>query len=148
MEEWTNSGIPPYTESRGFMESHELGIAGEDVAAEYLESKGYEILATRYYQRCGEIDIVCCLRDGDAVSLLVFVEVKTRRPTAFGRPEQSVSRTKMRRMYRTAKIFVYERGYPDVLCRFDVMAVYSIHGRLEIDHFEEAFGLTELMDME
>ena len=130
------------------MQSQELGEIGEDVAAEYLQGKGYEILSRRYRQRFGEIDIVCCRRDEADVGLLVFVEVKTRSPTAFGRPEQAVSRQKMRRIYRTAKAYLYENPHPGVLCRFDVMAVYSLRGRLEIEHFEEAFGLSDLMDMD
>jgi putative endonuclease len=130
------------------MESHRLGVDGEDAAADYLRQRGYEILARRYTTRGGELDIICCLREAGSVSLVVFVEVKTRRPTVFGRPEQAVSKTKMRNIYRTARVFIHEHRHDDVLCRFDVIAVYWIKGRLEIDHFEEAFGLGELMDMD
>ncbi len=130
------------------MRSHELGEKGEDIVAEYLQANGYEILARRYKRRGGEIDVVCCLRERNDITLLVFVEVKTRRPTQWGRPEQAVSKQKMGRIYRTARIYVHEHKLTEVLCRFDVMAVYWINGRLEIDHFEEAFGLGELMDMD
>ena len=130
------------------MRSHELGEEGEEIAAAFLQNAGYEILARRFKRLGGEIDIICCLRDRGDVSLIVFVEVKTRRPTLWGRPEQAVSPAKMRRMYQTAKKYVYEKSLPDVMCRFDVMAVYWIKGRLEIEHFEDAFGPAELMDME
>lgn len=130
------------------MKSSELGEMGEDAAAEYLQRQGYEILARRYYKRVGEIDIICCRRKRGRVDLIVFVEVKTRSPSRFGRPEQAVSRSKMRRLYRTAQAYLYEHSLSEVLCRFDVMAVYWIGGRLEIDHFQEAFGLGELMDMD
>jgi putative endonuclease len=130
------------------VQPYALGEAGEDVAAEYLQSQGFDILAKRFKRPGGELDVIGCLRDDCEVKLIVFVEVKARRPSLFGRPEQAVSKQKMRRMYRTAHIFLHERGYSGVLCRFDVMAVYWMKGRLEIEHFEEAFGLSELMDMD
>ena len=130
------------------MQSHRLGERGEAEATEYLRSRGYEILELRYKRRGGEIDIICQLRERREVSLIVFVEVKTRRPSLFGRPEQAVSRQKLRRIYRTAQVYLHEHPHPGILCRFDVMAVYSIRGRLEIEHFEDAFGAFDLLDME
>jgi putative endonuclease len=130
------------------MKPHELGKHGEDAAAEFMQAKGYEILAKRYKRSTGELDVVCCMRDDCDVALIVFVEVKARSPSLFGRPEQAVSRRKMRRMYRTARIYIHENGYSGILCRFDVIAVYWMKGRLEIEHFEEAFGLEALMDMD
>ena len=54
--------------------SHQIGLQMEDLAARYLEYKGYEVLARRYKGRLGEIDLVA--RQGD---VLVFAEVKYRR---------------------------------------------------------------------
>lgn len=130
------------------MQSHELGERGEEIAAEYLRNAGYEILARRFKRSGGEIDIVCCRRERGDLSLLVFVEVKTRRPSLWGRPEQAVSKGKMHRMYRTAQKYLFEKSISDVLCRFDVMAVYWVSGRLEVEHFEDAFGAMELMNMD
>lgn len=130
------------------MRSHDLGSDGEDIAAEYLEENGYEILDRRYKRRGGELDIVCCERDAGSISLLVFVEVKTRSPSAFGGPAQALSRQKIRRIYRTAEIYLHEHPAPGVLCRFDFIAVHAINGRLEIDHYKEAFGLLDFMDMD
>lgn len=130
------------------MQPYELGERGEDAAAEYLEHRGYEILARRFKRRGGEIDIVCCLRERGEVSLVVFVEVKTRRPSLWGRPEQAVSITKMRRLYRTARRYIHETSRYNILCRFDVMAVYWIKGRLEVEHFIDAFGPADLMNMD
>ena len=63
-----------------------LGALGEGVAGEYLEAKGYEIVATNYRCQWGEVDIIA--RDGDC---LAFVEVRTRRSQEFGAPEESLS---------------------------------------------------------
>ena len=130
------------------MKPSDLGKNGEDDAAEYLQSLGYEILARRFKRRVGEIDIVCGLQDGGRTKLLVFVEVKSRSINSFGRPEQAITKSQIRRIYRAAQVFVYERRLENVLCRFDAVAVYSVKGRLEIEHFENAFGITEFMDMD
>jgi len=130
------------------MKPSELGKNGEDDAAEYLQGLGYEILARRYKRRAGEIDIVCCLRDEGVIKVVVFVEVKSRSIASFGRPEQAITRSQMRRIYRAAKVFLYEQSIENVLCRFDAVAVHSVRGRLEIEHFEDAFGVMEFMDMD
>ena len=53
-----------------------LGRLGEDVAARYLVSRGYEIIARNWTCQAGEADIIA--RDDD---ILVFAEVKTRAST-------------------------------------------------------------------
>ena len=55
------------------MNNKERGALGEEIAAEYLRSIGYEILDRNFSVRGGEMDIIAL--DGDVV---VFVEVKTR----------------------------------------------------------------------
>ena len=53
---------------------NELGKWGEDLAAEYLEKKGYTIVERDWKSGRRDIDIIAL--DDDVV---VFVEVKTRR---------------------------------------------------------------------
>jgi putative endonuclease len=54
-----------------------LGTWGEDIACLYLEKKGYTLLARNWrLHQVGEMDIIT--KHGDE---LVFVEVKTRRPS-------------------------------------------------------------------
>ncbi|WP_276661388.1 YraN family protein, partial [Syntrophomonas wolfei] len=62
--------------------NRELGLWGEELAAQYLGKKGYKILERNFYTRYGELDLVCEKDDN-----IVFVEVKTRRSTRFGSPE-------------------------------------------------------------
>ena len=50
-----------------------LGRQGEDIAAEYLTSCGYEVLARNVSYKWGEIDLVCQYDDE-----IIFVEVRTR----------------------------------------------------------------------
>ena len=58
------------------MHNKRLGRLGEDVAARYLVSRGYEIIARNWTCQAGEADIIA--RDDD---ILVFAEVKTRSST-------------------------------------------------------------------
>ena len=63
-----------------------FGNKAEKLAERYLKKKGYKILDRQFVTRYGEIDLVA--REGDEI---VFVEVKARRSTAFGYPEESVT---------------------------------------------------------
>ncbi len=71
----------------------ELGRWGETTAAHALTAQGYTILELNWRCSAGEIDIVAL--DGDAV---VFVEVKTRRSTAFGDPLDAITPQKCSRL--------------------------------------------------
>ena len=63
---------------------NELGKAGEDFAASYLEHAGYGIIERDWRQGSRDIDIVARTEDGTTV---VFVEVKTRSSDAIVRPK-------------------------------------------------------------
>lgn len=72
----------------------QLGKWGEDIAAAYLEEKGYQITERNVYSVYGEIDLVA-IREVDGENKLFFVEVKTRKSTNFGFPEQAVTKSKL-----------------------------------------------------
>lgn len=76
------------------MGKQRLGQFGENLAARYLESKGYRIIDRNIHFREGEIDIVA--RDAQEI---VFVEVKCRASTLFGTPEESMHYRKVRRLH-------------------------------------------------
>jgi len=78
-----------------------LGKWGEDLAARYLEGKGYKILAKNYSCRHGEIDIIASFEGA-----IIFVEVKTRMNTSFGWPEEAVTEEKMRHLGQAAEKFL------------------------------------------
>jgi len=104
-----------------------LGRTGERLAAQTLEHQGYRILEYNFRCRHGEIDLVA--EDGQD---LVFVEVKTRRGTAFGRPEEAVTPRKQQKLLEIATYFLDLHSYIDRAWRIDVVAVqFSIHGKLE-----------------
>ena len=108
-----------------------LGREGEDRAARYLESRGYEVLDRNWRVRDGEIDLVAA--HGDA---LVVVEVKTRTGDGFGHALEAVDRRKQRRLWRLA--FAWIAAHPDEAqgrrLRLDAIAITGT--RPETAHLE------------
>lgn len=73
------------------------GKLGEDAAVNFLEKYGYKICARNFRGRWGEIDIVA--KDGDCI---VFVEVKTRQYTSYGRPRNLLASKARRKLQNSA----------------------------------------------
>lgn len=85
-----------------------LGKRGEDLAAGFLRSAGCDILTTNYRCPWGEIDLVA--RDGEE---LAFVEVRTRRSTAYGSPQESITRRKAGNLVAAAEHYLQNHGPVD-----------------------------------
>lgn len=96
-----------------------LGDSAERVAALYLERQGYRILARNVRTRAGEIDLVA--QDG---AELVFVEVKARRGTWHGTPEEAVTPRKQLKLVALGEAFIAQQ--PELArrpWRIDVVAL-------------------------
>lgn len=103
-----------------------LGAAGERLAAQALEARGYRILASNWHCPYGELDLIA--EDG---AELVFVEVKTRRGAASGAPEEAITSAKQRRLRAAAQTYLAGRADEQHPYRFDIVAVDLAHdGRL------------------
>jgi putative endonuclease len=111
-----------------------LGRRGEELAARHLADKGYEIVARNWRCGVGELDLV--VRDLDE---LAFVEVRTRRGSSLGSPEESITLAKQARLIALGETYVqaidWNGGW-----RIDVVAIeMDRRGRLlRIDHYENA----------
>ncbi|MFC1699625.1 YraN family protein [Candidatus Omnitrophota bacterium] len=100
-------------------DKQDLGKKGERLALMFLRQKGYQIIARNFSSRTGEIDIVA----GDN-GTTVFVEVKTRSSTDFGRPDEAIDRKKIRHLYRCAQFYIRKHALlPEGSFRFDVVSV-------------------------
>ncbi|KKW36930.1 MAG: hypothetical protein UY81_C0009G0015 [Candidatus Giovannonibacteria bacterium GW2011_GWA2_53_7] len=106
-----------------------FGNEGEHRAATYLKKKGYVILDRQFRTRFGEIDLVA--RDGDEI---VFVEVKTRRSSAHGFPEDAVTETKLQRLEIAAESYLKVHAFEARLHRFDVIALVGEEGHVQVEH--------------
>lgn len=111
----------------------EWGRRGEEQAAEYLRSKGYRILYRNYRTRTGEIDIIA-----ESEGVIVFVEVRSKRSTRFGRGAESVDFRKQNRVRQAALFFLSQKGLLDRRIRFDVIDVFFAPAP-QILHLESAF---------
>ncbi len=110
------------------------GRLGEELARQFLEKKGYEIVETNYRYGRGEIDIIA--RDGE---FLVFCEVKARRTDTYGPPEYAITPRKQSQLRRIATAYIAERDIRDQACRFDVIAIRLSLQPPGIEHLVNAF---------
>jgi putative endonuclease len=95
-----------------------LGSWGEAIAAQYLESKGYRILARNWRNRFGEIDLI--VADGEGIA---FVEVKTRHGRRFGSPEEAITVKKGQRLLQLGQAYISEHEMHDQSWRIDLVAI-------------------------
>jgi putative endonuclease len=109
------------------MNKQQKGRLGEDLAARFLEERGYRIVQRNYRFDRGEIDIVA--QDGRE---LVFVEVKTRENEQFGSPEESITPSKEEQLKKVAEGYVFEHNLENQPCRFDVVAITFSDGKPRI----------------
>lgn len=121
------------------MEKKELGKKGEETARRFLKSKGYRIIERNYVCKMGEIDLIAREKD-----TLVFIEVKTRRSTAFGPPQTAVDQRKQEQLSRAALYYLKEKRLEGVKARFDVVAILLGPEGEEINLIRNAFDLQYL----
>ena len=117
------------------MNKRETGKNGEDIAENLLTSQNYEIISKNYNCRFGEIDIVAI--DYSKRKEFVFVEVKTRRSSLFGEPQEAVDYRKKRKIIRTIGHFLANCNMA-LPWRIDVIAIkLDGNGSLkEINHYK------------
>jgi len=113
----------------------QFGNRGEDIAVDYLEGKGFEIIERNYHYGHGELDIIA--KDKN---VLVFVEVKTRKNLEFGPPELAITKNKQRQVRKVAEAYLIEKNITDTDVRIDVVAIL-IQKNIppKITHIENAF---------
>jgi len=111
----------------------DVGAIGEDIAAGYLKASGYEIIARNIHFGHLEIDIIA-----RKAGCLVFVEVKTRTSKFFGTAVEAITREKVKRLLRCAKIYMMKdwRKEPPMEYRIDVIAIdiETQKGRMVLRH--------------
>lgn len=99
-----------------------MGDWGEEKAARFLTQQGLSVVERNYHSRYGEIDLIA-----ESEEFLVFVEVRLRKSTRYGRPEETVDQRKQERLRRTAQCYLQEHP-THKQPRFDVVALYARDG--------------------
>ena len=134
--------------SQKSLEDETTGEIGEKLAADYLKTRGFKIVARNFRVKFGELDIVC--RKG---RLLVFVEVKsvTSNPAQFAQeriqsgeqlsgfsPEQHFTKQKIARLKRAIEIFLIKNKLGEINQRLDLIAIEldKDNGLKNLRHYE------------
>jgi putative endonuclease len=119
------------------MNTFEKGRIAEELACRFLSKSGFHIVERNYRFRNSEVDIVAY--DGNEI---VFVEVRSKKATHFGRPEETVDLIKQKSVKKASESWIYQNRIEDVGVRFDVVAVvtdYNTESTSEITHYRNAF---------
>lgn len=94
-----------------------IGNCHEDKAVSFLTDSGYEILERNFRCKMGEIDIIA--KEGE---YLVFVEVKYRKSSCMGLPQEAVDWRKQQKICRVSDYYRMLHKIGDNMpIRFDVV---------------------------
>ena len=98
-------------------EHNQFGKEAEDVAEKYFIEHGYAILFRNWRHPPYELDIIATKNE-----MLHIIEVKARKTSAFGYPEESVSKKKIRDIMKAADEFLFQnQQYQHV--QFDILSI-------------------------
>lgn len=106
---------------------------------QYLQKRGYRILARNFRKAFAEVDIIALHK-----KTLVFIEVKTRSSLQFGSPAEAVHAVKQRRLSKIALEYMMQEGFANQCARFDVVSVLldSKGAVTHIEVIENAFDFS------
>ena len=111
---------------------NELGKWGEDLAADYLQHKGYTIIERDWKSGRRDLDIVA--KNGNVI---VFVEVKTRRNSLYGQPEEAVDYRKLQSLQQAINHYIKFRHIRQEV-RFDIISIVgTIGAEPDIQHIQD-----------
>ncbi len=105
------------------MDNKVIGNKGEDLAADYLITKGYIILHRNWRFKYWEVDIIA-----SKGKFLYFFEIKTRTSDKWGKPEESISTKKMNNLKNAAEEYQYLYPHWKYL-QFNVLAITLFYNR-------------------
>ena len=111
--------------------TRQIGARAEDIACHYLQQQGLQLLCKNFNCKMGEVDLI--MQHG---KYLVFVEVRLRKNPYYGDGLMSITRTKQRRLARTALYYLQQQRKLNSACRFDVVALAEAQ---KIDWIQNAF---------
>ncbi len=101
------------------------GRESEDLAASFLEARGFTICDRNVTLAGAELDLVAQLHGTlGAADTVVFVEVRSRADSLAGHPLETIGPAKQRRLVRAATAWLTQASlWEQVEVRFDVVAI-------------------------
>lgn len=122
----------------------EIGGRGEDLACQYLEQLGHDIMTRNYRDCVGEIDIISYKEP-----IIHFIEVKTvsretQKEVIYGNngfsynPAEKINKDKLRKMISVAEKFLYEHNLEEEAYQLDliIITIYDGGFRYKIEVIE------------
>ena len=100
------------------------GKKGEQLAVQYLQQQGFEIVTINWRFSHYEIDIFALKNE-----VLHFIEVKTRTGNRFGYPEESVSEKKLESLMKGAAEYLEQNSYLRRV-QYDVLSITMLKNRI------------------
>jgi putative endonuclease len=104
----------------------------EIIAIKYLQKNGYDIIDTNFkFWRLWEIDIIAKLDN-----LTVFFEVKYRENLRFWTPEEWVTKSKLRKFWKTIDYYCFKNRVNHEFIRFDIIAILKGENSYKVTHYK------------
>lgn len=114
------------------MNNRQFGDCGEDLACEYLKKNGYEILERNvHFSKFCEIDIIAKYKNK-----IVFIEVKTRKSDGFGKPLESITKTKYENIKKGVLFYIQENKIKNY--QIDAIGI-TLKPELKIEHIKNVY---------
>ena len=109
-----------------------IGKKGEELACEYLKRKRYKIIERNWhYSKNAEIDIIA-----DDNGTLVFIEVKTRTTLNYGHPFESITQSKIQKIYKGILGYLNQIDKKYKSYRFDGIAIIGLENP-SVEHIKD-----------
>lgn len=108
--------------------THIIGQKAENIAADFLITNKIKVIDRNYRTRFGEIDIIA--KDKKK---FVFVEVKAKNTSRFGKPYEMVTEKKKKKLISTSKRYLMDHGFEieKDSWRIDVISIDYETGTIE-----------------
>ena len=116
-------------------QKQQLGKKGEDLAVDFLKSKGHSLVARNFRFQKSELDIISSSDD-----VLVISEVKSYQKLPLGAVEYRVDKKKQRQIILGAYGFLAENSqFENSAVRFDVLVVNFSEYPAQVIQYQGAF---------
>jgi putative endonuclease len=122
------------TKPPNFMTNNrEKGNAAENLAVEFLEKQGFEILDRNWYSQHHELDIIA--RKNKVVSI---IEVKSLATNTLREPYEQVNNQKQRAIISATNAYIRRNNIIDEI-QFDIISITNMQNTPKIEFIQNAF---------
>jgi putative endonuclease len=116
------------------MTNQELGLIGENLAAQFLQKEGHKILLRNFRMNHLEVDII-----SEFENKIHVTEVKTRQTAEIGEPWRAVTRNKQRQIIKVADFYLKE-NMEERETQFNIVSIVHNSFRTDLEYIPDAFA--------